>query len=110
MEKIDLKVFKKRLLELIEKTEKDILELKEMTKPISPENSIGRISRMDAINNKSVAEAALRNKKDKLERLKNAKVFMKKEDFGLCTQCHRPIQVARLLYMPESSKCVRCAR
>ena len=27
---------------------------KELTKPISPENSIGRVSRMDAINNKSV--------------------------------------------------------
>lgn len=109
MEKIDLQAFKKRLTELIEKTMQDVEELKEMTKPISPENSIGRISRMDAINNKSVAEAALRNKKDKLERLKNARVLMKHEDFGLCTSCHRPIQAARLLYMPESSKCVRCA-
>ena len=109
MEKIDLQAFKKRLEELIIKTEKDIVELKEMTKPISPENSIGRISRMDAINNKSVAEAALQNKEQKLERLKNARVLMKKEDFGLCMQCHRPIQPARLLYMPESSKCVRCA-
>ena len=35
-------------------TKKDIKGLKEATKPISPENSIGRVSRMDAINNKSV--------------------------------------------------------
>ena len=37
-----------------------ILEYTELCKPIAPENSIGRVSRMDAINNKSVVEAALR--------------------------------------------------
>ncbi len=38
-----------------------ILEYRELTKPIPPENAIGRVSRMDAINNRSVNEAALIN-------------------------------------------------
>ena len=44
-------------------TVKANLDYKEITKPIAPENAIGRISRMDAINNKSVTEAALRQAK-----------------------------------------------
>lgn len=44
----------------IVKTEVAILNYRELTKPIAPENAIGRISRMDAINNKSVNEAALK--------------------------------------------------
>ena len=47
----------------------DIASYRELTKPISPENAIGRISRMDAINNKSVNEAALRNALAKLQQL-----------------------------------------
>lgn len=41
-------------------TETAILEYKDMTRPVAPDVAIGRISRMDAINNKSVMEAALR--------------------------------------------------
>ena len=44
--------------EEIDKTKVSIQHYKELTKPIAPENAIGRISRMDAINNKSVNEAA----------------------------------------------------
>lgn len=46
---------KARLLDEIEKTVKSIADYREITKPISPENAIRRISRMDAINTKSVA-------------------------------------------------------
>jgi len=44
----------------ITSTQTAIENYKELTKPIAPENAIGRVSRMDAINNKSVNEAALK--------------------------------------------------
>ena len=100
----------KRKIELeIEKAEIDISEIEKLTQPISPENSIGRVSRMDAINNKSVMEAALRNKKSKLTKLKIAIAKINEKDFGLCAMCNQPIQPMRLMYMPESTRCVRCA-
>jgi len=43
-----------------------------MTQPIAPENAIGRLGRMDAINNKSVMEAALREAEAKLIRVNQA--------------------------------------
>jgi len=98
-----------RLKELLQSSHEDIKALEKLTQPIKPENSLGRISRMDAINNKSVAEAALRNKKKKIIQMKLALSSIDKEGFGNCENCKRPIQAARLIYMPESTKCVKCA-
>jgi len=100
---------KQKIQEEIVKIEKAIVPLLDATKPISPENSIGRVSRMDAINNKGVAEAALRSAKTKLSKLQIALTKIDNPDFGNCSMCKRPIQSERLMYMPESTKCVRCA-
>ena len=102
-------ILKNKIHEEIAKIEKAIVPLLDATKPISPENSIGRVSRMDAINNKGVAEAALRSAKTKLSKLQIALTKIDNVDFGNCSMCKRPIQSARLMYMPESTKCVRCA-
>ena len=83
--------------------------LEEHTQPISPENSIGRVSRMDAIQNKSVAEYSLRQTKDKI---KEIDYWLSREDtaeFGRCTHCKSEIQVKRLMFMPFNLKCMRCA-
>jgi DnaK suppressor protein len=101
---------KNKVIAEIAKTEKTIAEYKEMTKPISPENAIGRISRMDAINNKSVAEAALRQAQAKLSKLSEVLESVADKDFGLCLKCKRPIPIGRILLMPQSRYCVNCAR
>ena len=95
--------------ELIKKTIESISEYKKLTKPISPENSIGRVSRMDAINNKSVIEAALRNMEEKLLKLKFVKSKIDNDDFGICTSCKNEIPLGRILIVPESRFCVKCA-
>jgi DnaK suppressor protein len=100
---------KNKILQSITDTERDISELVELTKPISPENAIGRISRMDAINNKSINEAALRQAQLKMEKLLMAKEKCDDEEFGVCRKCHGDIPMGRLLLMPESLFCVRCA-
>ena len=72
MNEKEKKEFKEKLNEVFEQTKSRIADLKELTKPIAPENAIGRISRMDAINNKSVNEAALRVAEAKMSNLKVA--------------------------------------
>lgn len=100
---------KKRIEETIEKTKKELSYLEDATKPITPENSIGRVSRMDAINNKSVSEVSLRSAKKKLSNLKLALHHIDNPSFGICANCKRPIAPARLMFMPQSTRCVRCA-
>lgn len=110
MNKEDKQDIKKRILEELKKTEEQILDYKESTKPISPENAIGRVSRMDAINNKSVVEAALRKAEEKFNKLKLVLDKINDADFGLCMRCGNPIPIGRILLMPQSRNCVRCAQ
>lgn len=106
LNKVEIKV---QITSEIEKTEKLIQEYSELTKPVEPENAIGRISRMDAINNKSVTEAALRKSKDKLEKLKFALSKVDDDDFGRCIKCKKPIPLGRILIMPQARTCVNCS-
>ncbi len=99
-----------KIKEKLDALEEEIAYLKEETKPIAPENSIGRVSRMDAINNKSVAEESLRQNKSTQIRLQEALANIANPDFGLCQNCKEQIAFERLLFMPESRRCMHCAR
>ena len=105
--KADLKL---KIQSMINSLQKEVAELEELTRPISPENSIGRLTRMDAINNKSVLEASLRNRKKKLGKLTVAITRIDDPAFGKCRICKKEIQPKRILLMPESDKCINCAR
>lgn len=110
MQEKDRKTIKKKIEEELEKTEQDIIHLKAQTQPVSPENAIGRVSRMDAINNKSINEAALKKAQDKYEKLQQA--LAKVEDdpqFGICVKCGQQIPAGRIMLMPHARKCVNCA-
>ena len=96
--------------EEINKTTASIKHYKMLTKPIAPENAIGRISRMDAINNKSVNEAALIKAEQKLKNLKIALSNINDSDFGICARCSQNIPLGRILLMPQSRFCVNCAQ
>ena len=98
-----------KLIEEINSTSEKINKYKELSKPIAPENSIGRISRMDAINNKSINDRMLRNSLQKLKNLKTGLKRLGNIDFGICIQCKREININRLLLIPETLKCVKCS-
>lgn len=93
----------------ISKTEASIMHYKELTKPIAPNDAIGRVSRMDAINNKSVNEASLRQAELKLNKLKIVLSKIDHVDFGVCLKCQQSIPIGRILIRPESLLCVNCA-
>jgi len=77
--------------------------------PVSPDNAIGRLTRMEAINSKSINEAALRKARTTRALLEKALRTIDAEDFGLCRDCEEPIAFARLMAMPEAALCVACA-
>jgi len=95
----------KRLLKL----EDHIIELKDLSKPIAPDCAIGRVSRMDAINNQSISQASLDKKLIQKNGLQAALENMYQDDFGKCMNCGAEIQMGRILIMPESRKCVHCS-
>lgn len=105
----DRQSIKEALIKKQQKLLKNIEELKELVKPEAPDSAIGRVSRMDAINNRSINEAALRKKKLQLSKIETALKEFGNPGFGVCIRCGNAIQPARILLMPESKVCVNCA-
>jgi len=65
---------------------------------------------MDAINNRSVNLAALEKQE---ERYKALKIIINEIDlpsFGKCVVCGNKIALGRILIVPESKRCMKCAR
>ncbi|MBT8234695.1 MAG: TraR/DksA C4-type zinc finger protein [Bacteroidia bacterium] len=100
---------RKELEKAVEKTISKIERYEAIAGPIAPDNAIGRVSRMDAINNKSVVDAALRKAKERLAGLKRHLDLLGRPEFGLCSKCKSEIPFERILLAPESSFCVTCA-
>jgi DnaK suppressor protein len=99
-----------KIEEEISDTERKIKDLRNLTKPISPSDAIGRVSRMDAINNKSVNENSLRQAEVKLSNLKRVLENVGTPNFGICVKCKNQIPIGRILIRPQSLLCVNCAR
>ncbi len=105
-EKSTLKIeVAKRLVRL----EQQIIELKELSKPIEPDCAIGRVSRMDAINNKSISESTLKKKLIQKSGLEAVITDIDQADFGKCMNCGQEIPMGRILIVPENRRCVRCS-
>jgi DnaK suppressor protein len=109
MEKIEKKELEAYIKEQIKTVTEDIAAYKLLTKPISPDNAIGRLTRMEAISSKSINEAALKKAKNTLPKLERALARIDDPDFGLCSECEAPIPPARLMILPETDICVKCA-
>jgi DnaK suppressor protein len=93
-----------------EKLKKKVIELKELTGSVTPDDAIGRVSRMDAINNNSIVKASITNLENRLDLLEMAIRMSDNPDFGTCTVCHQPIPFERLKLRPEISLCAGCIR
>ncbi len=76
---------------------------------LAPDNAIGRLSRMEAIQAKSMSAAARREKQRRLSRAQRALERIEKGTYGQCVRCDQEIPKGRLDIMPESPYCVRCA-
>ena len=109
MNDADKKKLASQIKEKIETVKDDIVSYEKLTQPVAPDVAIGRLTRMDAIGNKAINEAALREAQNTLAKLEWALKIIDQPGFGMCRECEKPIPVARLMIMPESDMCVQCA-
>ena len=100
--------FKKQILKEIEVQKHLIESFTETSKPVSPDNAIGRLTRMEAINSQNISEASLKSAQAKLVNLEKALSRLEMPDFGICAQCQKPIPEGRIMLMPQSTLCVSC--
>lgn len=78
------------------------------TDTVDLDQPIGRLSRMDAMQQQEMAKEQMRRSKIKLAQIKQALVAVKDETYGLCRRCEEPVGYRRLKASPETPFCLPC--
>lgn len=73
------------------------------------QESVGRLSRMDALQVQAMALAARDRRAAERRRIEAALVRIGSDDFGWCRACGEEIAEKRLLNDPTVIHCIRCA-
>jgi DnaK suppressor protein len=77
---------------------------------ILDQQSVGRLSRMDAMQQQSMDLAREERRQQRLGILAAALQRIEADDYGYCLRCDEPIKDARLKIDPAVLTCVSCAR
>ena len=109
MTKEEKATIKKTIKSELVQIKNQIAKLRELTKPISPDCSLGRLTRVEAMNEQVINLKILDETRTRETRLINALRRVEHEMFGICIECEESIGVGRMLVRPESVRCVRCA-
>ncbi|HJM92069.1 MAG: TraR/DksA C4-type zinc finger protein [Alphaproteobacteria bacterium] len=79
-------------------------------KPVELDQSkVGRLSRMDAMQDQAMAQEAERRRAGELQRIDAALARLKSGDYGYCVSCDEDIAPARLKLDPAVATCINCA-
>jgi len=81
---------------------------KEGTKVVSLDQPIGRVSRIDAIQQQKMAEESRRKQQLRLGQIAVALAAVENDEYGYCRSCEEPIGHRRLTARPETPFCLRC--
>ncbi|VAW01485.1 hypothetical protein MNBD_ALPHA07-1483 [hydrothermal vent metagenome] len=74
------------------------------------QQSVGRLSRMDALQNQAMANANHNRRQTQKIRLKAALMRMEEGEYGYCEDCDEDIAIKRLEFDPAANKCIQCAK
>ncbi|MDP1591712.1 MAG: TraR/DksA C4-type zinc finger protein [Prosthecobacter sp.] len=101
--------FEDKIDALIQQLQAEIAKAAEDTAAVSPDNAIGRISRMDSILSQEVAKAAVARKQQRILDLHAARMRLDEGKFGWCVVCVEDIEIERLEAAPEATLCLACS-
>ena len=73
------------------------------------QDSVGRLSRMDAMQVQAMALAAKKRRQTERSRIQAALRRIEEGEWGWCLTCGEEIAEARLQHDPSVTQCVRCA-
>ncbi len=107
---IDTRDFKQRLLAL----QTELMALKAIGEEAASvvmldQSSVGRLSRMDALQGQAMAQERVRRRELELKKIAAALQRIEKGDYGLCLECDEPIAQRRLEFDPAVGYCIACA-
>ncbi|WP_425419239.1 TraR/DksA family transcriptional regulator [Oricola indica] len=107
---VDLAKAKRRLAEKQAEIEAHSALSADSRQPVELDQvAVGRLSRMDAMQQQAMAEAAERARKRDMIRIEMAERRIASGDYGYCEECGNEIPDGRLTIDPMATHCVKCA-
>jgi len=108
---VNAKTARKRLVDLQTELEATAAASAESRKPVElDQQSVGRLSRMDALQVQAMAQETERRRQTELKRIEAALERLEEGEYGWCMACGEEIAVKRLELDPAASQCIDCAR
>ena len=101
--------FRIKLKDLTQELQDDLAANQDSTKTVELDTSIGRLSRMDAMQSQQMALELRRRQQNQLQRAESALQRIDKGTYGKCGRCHKDITIDRLDIQPDAVLCVGCA-
>ncbi|MCK7459493.1 TraR/DksA family transcriptional regulator [Idiomarina aminovorans] len=109
MDANQIQTFKKQLEELKQQLLQSEEASKDDTKPVElDQQSIGRLSRMDAMQQQQMYQEQARRRKVQLQKVDGALRRIESEEFGECFVCGDDISLKRLQFDPTQTRCIEC--
>ena len=107
----EIETFRARLREERNALEREDIQGAEDRRTVQlDQQSVGRLSRMDALQRQAMAEATLRRRQNRRRRIDAALQRIEEGEFGFCQDCGEDIPPARLTLDPTIPVCVSCAQ
>lgn len=103
-----LQILRERLVSLLDELAGSIENLKESAQPVDLDMPIGRLSRVDALQQQSMAKANRAAIEVRMKKAKLAFTRLAAGDYGFCVVCDEPVAFKRLKARPETTTCVTC--
>lgn len=105
-----VEVLRGELLRALSKLERSMKTTNRAARPVKLDQaSVGRLSRIDAMQNQSLTKGLQERERVKAAHLTEALRRLEEGGYGICTGCGSPIQFERLELFPETPTCAGCA-
>lgn len=108
---MDVERFRSLLEQKVLELETQIEQGRDAARPVElDQGRVGRLSRMDAMQEQAMSAESQRRRKLHLTRARTALTRINDGAYGACLECGEPIADRRLENDPAATLCIQCAR
>lgn len=102
--------FRARLEQLRTEANERLRKSSESARPVDLGESIGRLTRVDAMQGQQMARTQRLRDEGQLQLIRAALARLEAGTYGQCMKCEEEIEAQRLEIAPESTQCMTCRR
>lgn len=107
----------KKARRVLEQRRKELEQISELSAEsretvVLDQSSVGRLSRIDSLQQQAMAQATERQRISELARIDAAltRINQDEDEYGYCAACGEEIAEKRLAIDPSATRCIKCAK